>query len=269
MKTQTIKKIAEIIYHSFNSDKTLLSDWIISNTITLSIDGLSDEIIYESFGDTSSNKYDDILKYLNSIIDRHKPSNRILLIDDYGTYLCLSDLGKRIDISCESYFRNAFNCIEKKDRMEKGLIYEKFCTCFLSDLSLDAETTIASNDKGIDIIAKYKSKFPNPNSKLVFNEDIYLVGQSKFLSSKVDTSIIRKLVGDSLFIRFDQLEYLQLAHNAIHLIVFSHNGFTDEAISFCQRNKVMRIDTTQMISILSSFSNPETTKSYEYIKSII
>jgi HJR/Mrr/RecB family endonuclease len=272
MKSKCVRNIAGFIYSKFYSEELLIVNWILKNKQLL-IENIDDKVneeeLYETICDTRTQYYETLVNCLKKAIDHHAPSNRVCIREDIdGIFISLSELGSRIDPSCEKDMYKKFKQIEIKEKMEKGLIYETFCTKFLGDLGLEAEKTKASNDKGIDIIAKYKSQLPNPNSSLVFDDYIYLIGQAKFYNSKVDTPIIRKLVGDSLFIRFDQLEYLQLSHNAIHLFVFSHKGFTDNAIDFCTRNKVMRIDTTQMISIITSLPNPEETTSFKYLKGI-
>ncbi|KQK25075.1 hypothetical protein AR438_13150 [Chryseobacterium aquaticum] len=148
------------------------------------------------------------------------------------------------------------NNIEQKGK-RKGVLFEKFCQNFLIDLGISAINTRVSNDKGIDILGSYPINLPDNIGKLVFNDEIYLLVQTKYFNKKIDTPVIRKLVGDSLFIRFDELEYIDIKHNAFHLIVFSHNGFTEPAIEFAKRNKIMTFDSIQLAHIISEDPNKD------------
>ena len=133
----------------------------------------------------------------------------------------------------------------------KGKLFEDFCKIFVSDLGINTKVTRASNDKGIDVVGNYKVDFPKNITKLIFSDDIYLLIQTKFYNKPIDTPVIRKLVGDSLFIRFDDLDYVDIRHNAFHLIVFSHKGFTLPARNFAKKNKIMIFDSMQIAHIIS------------------
>jgi hypothetical protein len=267
MKNRDIKTLAIYICNNYTGEISLLNNWIFSNAkILCQIAGCQEEDIYETIGDPSTEHY---LKITASIIERiniGRPSNRIELKEDVdGTYISLSELGKNINFDLEKDINDRFKIIETWSGMDKGMFYEKFCTLFLNDLGLEAETTKATGDKGVDIVASYKSNLNEYLSKFVFFDHVYLLGQAKFFASKVDTPVIRKLVGDSLFLRFDQLNYIQISHNAIHLIVFSHKGFTEDAIVFAEKNKIMRVETSQMISIISASPQSQIWQCYSFL----
>lgn len=273
MKNKEVRLLAKEIYRTFQSKECLLIDHFVGNSDLLSKSiGIitNTESFIESFAYEYSRDFETLIDLIKKEIESHRPSNRIEIRQEIdGIYISLSILGKEVNIDCEVEYYQLFKEMECLEKMKKGLLYEDFCTFFLEDIGLEAEKTKASNDKGIDIIAKYKTNLTEEKSALVFNDYVYLIGQAKFLSGKVDTPIIRRLVGDSLFIRFNQLEYIELAHNAIHLIVFSHNGFTDEATAFCTSNKIMRIETSQMITILASKKEPLSNKTLSLLRGTI
>ena len=270
MKAKLVNKLANIVYESFKDEPVLFSNWLTQNR-TFLIDRLNSKIseddFFEQFGDESTLYYQSLVKKLNSNIESRHPSHKIELTNEYdGIYICLSEFGKTIDIDFAGELYKRFKCVENFGTMDKGLFYERFCTLFLQDLGLKANQTPPSNDKGIDIVAKYEAAPPELLSKLVFNDSIYLLGQAKFLSGKADVPVLRRLVGDSIFIRFNPIEHIDIKHNAIHLIVFSHNGFTENAIEFSAANKIMRVDTNQMITIIAASKNGNTWSCYNHLQ---
>ncbi|GGD30912.1 hypothetical protein [Flavobacterium orientale] len=56
---------------------------------------------------------------------------------------------------------------------------------------------------------------------------------------------------------FDELDYVDIRHNAFYLIVFSHNGFTQPAKDFAFKNKIMIFDSTQLAHIISEDPNKD------------
>lgn len=222
------------------------------------------EVFYKNFCDDDLNtlceKYCDqntvffkrLIKQIR-IINIDNSFKKIELFEDLdGYYVVKTNENEFIT----SKYEEAVKIIKQIEKSKnKGRLYEKFCKLFLSDLGINTTVTKASNDKGIDIIGSYKVDFPDFITKLVFNEDIYLLIQTKFYNKPIDTPVIRKLVGDSLFIRFDELDYADIRHNAFHLIVFSHNGYTEPARTFASKNKIMIFDSTQLAHIISENPN--------------
>ena len=144
-----------------------------------------------------------------------------------------------------------------------------FAHFFLIDMGLNAKPTKYSNDKGIDIKASYKINLPEKLNEYFINDEIYVLAQAKFYNKPIDTPVIRKLVGDSLFIRFSDLEYIEIAHNAVHLIVFSHKGFTAPALAFAKKNKVIVMTSQKIIRLLSNKIEPYKTETWKYIEYVM
>lgn len=268
MRIVTIRSISKYIVRHYNADEMLLTDWITEHLKELcnNIDNIDIDYIFDELCDFATISFAKLIKEIEKQILANSPISRVNIkqVCD-GVRIALNDLGIKGNLEISKDLYSKFNIVESQKNMDKGLFYEKFCSYFLEDIGLESCVTKASNDKGIDIFAKYKTKLHKDWGHLVFNDYVYLLGQAKFYSSKVDTPILRRLVGDSIFLRFDQIDYIEVAHNAIHLIVFSHNGFNEQAIEFAKKNKIMMMNTEQMISILCAHEFPQTSKAIMYI----
>lgn len=269
MKMAIMRKISKHIIRHLEADDILLTDWITQNLNTLSEitdNVVSEDEIFDELCDFNHTSYSKLIKELEKQISENQPMDRISLNQDAdGIRVTISDFGKSIDCKLSKTIFEMFKKIENIKEMDKGIFYENFCSNFLEDIGMESSVTKASNDKGIDILAKYKTYLNKDWSHLVFDDYVYLLGQAKFYNTKIDTPILRRLVGDSIFLRFDQIDYIEVAHNAIHLVVFSHNGFYDAAIEFARKNKIMRMSTEQMVSVLCAQKKPLETKSVMYL----
>ncbi len=227
---------------------------------------LTQEMIYDNIIDFKSKDQYLIIKQIKNWLDSHpQKMNFELLYEPPFHYITPTTYSKNI----QSGYKN--KCLQKFEKLssllskkEKGEFYENFCTLFLEDMGLIAEKTRSSGDKGIDILAYYSINLPNKLSNFFLDKNIYLLAQAKFYSIPVDTPTIRKLVGDSLFIRFDKLDYLPIAHNAIHLSVFSHSGYTKNATKFAQENKVLLFTTIDIIDFVCNENDPDALKCMKY-----
>lgn len=241
-----------LISHNWNGnlriDKVII-DVIITNFDVDEIDDLVDK-----YSDTNTQYFK---RLIQSIIRINENNNfqKIILEERYDGYYIEQKLK---DILVSKKYKDVIKFIESFDSpsvKNKGILYENFCRVFLNDLGINSKLTPVSNDKGIDILGSFNTNLPDEIGKLVFNEEIYLLVQTKYFKTKIDTPVIRKLVGDSLFIRFDELEYAEIKHNAFHLIVFSHNGFTQPAIKFGKKNKIKLFDSVKIAHIIAEKPN--------------
>lgn len=235
---------------SLRIDK-LIIDVVINNFDIEEVDDLIDK-----YSDTRTTYFRKLIIAISST-NKNNNFQKIVLEERIDGYYIEQKLNNK-DVGVK--YKEVIQLIEKiggPNVRNKGILYEKFCNFFLNDLGIHSTLTRASNDKGIDILGSFKSNLPDEIGKLVFNDDIYLLVQTKYFSKKIDTPVIRKLVGDSLFIRFDELEYLDIKHNAFHLIVFSHNGFTLPAIKFAEKNKIKLFDSVKIAHIISEKPDKE------------
>lgn len=249
MRVKDIRSVIDIIISSTWYGKERIDDLIIKivyNSPSLQIDR---DLLLDELADSSTNAFEKLVKIVQSTIEENKNFNKIQLFKEVdGIYIQKQHKNIKVDTKYDEVIQ-VINDFENEKN--KGIIYEKFCQAFLEDLGIKCSSTKASGDKGIDIQGSYLVNFKDDIANLVFNEEIYLLVQSKYFAGPIDTPVIRKLVGDSLFIRFDELEYLTIRHNAVHLIVFSHNGFTQPAKDFAKKNKVKIFDSRHVAHIIS------------------
>lgn len=240
--------VNKIISHSWNGRVRI--DKLIIQVIIENYDFEIVEDLTDKYADTGTKYFRQLIASINET-NKNNDFIKIILDEGYDGYYIEQ---KHQDDLISKKYAEAIGVIDEigsPKRKNKGVLYEKFCKIFLNDLGINADLTKGSNDKGIDIIGSFNANLPDEVGKIVFNDDIYLLIQTKYYNKKIDTPVIRKLVGDSLFIRFDELEYSQIKHNAFHLIVFSHYGFTLPAVKFAEKNKIKLFDSTKIAHIIS------------------
>lgn len=271
IKQVIIRQISLCIHRSFREPNEIpLASWITDN-LKLVEEKLNNELsideIFDNFSDEDTKNFPKLVKEIKSHKESQKLICRINIFEKSdGHYVSLNTLGKETNITVSDEMRKNITIIERKGKMDKGLFYENFCSFFLNDLGLESEVTKASGDKGIDIKARYKTKLDKELSPLIFDDHVYLLAQAKFFNKSVDVPVLSKLLGDSILLRFDEFDYIDIAHNAFHLLVFSHKGFSKAAFEYAERKKIMTMDSEQIISIVSSSNSPKTWKSYKYLQ---
>ncbi|MBZ4042411.1 restriction endonuclease [Flavobacterium hibisci] len=244
-----VKSIINIIISTSWDGKKRVDDLIVEKIYHSTQLIIDRDLLLDELGDPNTNSYEKLIRTLQSTLLINNNFNKIELFDEVdGFYIQKKHNNSAVDIKYSEVI-SFINSIELQ--YNKGVAYELFCKAFLEDLGIQCISTKSSGDKGIDILGSYFSDLKDNVANLVFNEKIYLLVQTKYFTTSIDTPVIRKLVGDSLFIRFDELDYLTIRHNAVHLIVFSHNGFTTPATEFALRNKVKIFDSTHIAHIIS------------------
>lgn len=235
---------------SYNwSGSIIIEDIILEISYELISDVEIREKIIDDYADAKSKNFQKLIKHIESVNKSNIAFQKITIDERIDGYYIEKQKGNPLHSNKYNEVINLINRFENEK--SKGVVYEEFCKLFLEDLGISCNLTAVTNDKGIDILGKFKVKLSEEIGDLVFNEEIYLLIQTKYFNKKIDTPVIRKLVGDSLFIRFDELEYIEIKHNAFHLIVFSHLGFTEPAKKFADKNKIKLFDSTNIAHIIS------------------
>lgn len=267
-----IQKVAYYIYSNFNEEIVIsVSDFILKKIDDFSIfikkdkDWISDNLI-----ESSHRNHAEIIKELNNIINSSQPRSKIILEQKISdTYIRFSNFGKSINYDIQKEYSKILDkLLLVSNNSLKGKIFENFCILLLRDLNIKTYATKSSNDKGIDIVGELLNDNDELKFKYLFHENVLLLCQCKFYNNTIDTPVIRKLVGDSLFIRFSELDYLKVRHNALHLLVISYNGFSQPAKEFSNRNKVKILEGKDIISIAASIPNLKKSRSYRYLNYI-
>lgn len=271
MNKKLLQLAANFVYDEYDGNGILLNDFIAEKVekITLLLQK-TDEWVFESLVEPSSKYFESLTEMLEKIIsDKNHMTHLICNHNFDGFYIELTELGKSFRSPLKHDLINTFEQVLKREnKKEKGVIFENFCIAFFKDLGMEPEKTASSNDKGIDIVASYKTNINNVFSKYIFRENIYLLGQCKMYKEKIDTPVIRKLVGDSLFIRFSDLEYYKIKHNAVHLLVISYSGFTEPALRFAEKNMVQTLDFGQLCTLVLNHSSGDDLICLRYAKMI-
>ncbi|WP_156576503.1 restriction endonuclease [Bacillus luti] len=267
------KKISKYIMENFNDGKIELSDYLVEKRqeivkeLKLNIE--PDEIIF-TIADTNSLEFLEFVKVLKGEIRKASGRSKVNLISDHLTYYIENSiLGSSVNGRLKRVLEDKLGEVSK---WKNGhTIYEKFCALFLQDFKYsNINVTASSNDLGVDIIGEYIFREETNNLLLEFllPRKISLLSQVKFYNTLVDTSYIRKLIGDSLFIRFDREIYPNTRHNPVCLIFFSYVGFTEEAKKFAQDNKVCLIESNFMLDLICSEENCVGLKSVEFLLNV-
>jgi HJR/Mrr/RecB family endonuclease len=231
------------------SGSIIIEDLILEISYKLISDAEIREKVIDDYADEKSKNFQKLIRQIESVNKSNNAFQRINLTERVDGYYLEKQNENPLHGKKYNEVINLINAFEKLNN--KGVVYENFCKLFLEDLGISCKLTAKTNDKGIDILGSFKIKLSEEIGDLVFNEEIYLLIQTKYFNKKIDTPVIRKLVGDSLFIRFDELEYIEIRHNAFHLIVFSHLGFTEPAIKFAEKNKIKLFNSTNIAHIIS------------------
>lgn len=250
MKVKEIRQFVDVLFAYQWLEKARV-DSLVADIIESSADySHSDKEKYiESLGDPATRYYESMIREIRKKIEQNVDCPVVSLTEEADGYFVEKLLGDHDGLYQEVISRiESYECFGKK----KGEWFEKFCIAFLMDFGVDCKSTENSNDKGIDIFGSYRTSLSCNVGKLILNEDIYVLGQAKYFSEKVDTPVIRKLVGDTIFVRFDELEYVEVRHNAVHLMVFSRNGFTEPALDFAKKNKIELFDKSRMAHLIAN-----------------
>lgn len=248
-------------------DKYLLdiSENIIKeNVLNLSLDEFIDNIC-----DNTSEFYEDLAKALINLSEKTQTTSNIN-IEYYLPYYYIQNTQFGINSfkGCRNKYITILNYICSLEQTSKGKFYEQFCTLFLKDIGIDVETTSYSRDGGIDIIGTINMKSTNLMSDAILKNPIFLIAQVKFRKYKLDISFIRKIIGDSLFYRFNNVDdKILIGSNPLYLMVISHKGFYSKTEEFALKNGVVLIDSIKMIDILCNINNTSNLKSIKYLLS--
>lgn len=249
------KKIINYICDNFHESETTLSDYLCKNSSTI-VQQLElpyeDDIFYYTIGDINSNDYKNFVELFKKELNNLSTSSKIILKEDLDDYnLTNSIYGKNINLDIKNNLFENLNSL--KNLPQAPLLYESFCGEFFKDMGFqEVEVTRSSNDFGIDIVAI----LPLPSLNHLLPEKLTIIAQVKYYETQLDTSFIRKLIGDSLFIKFDSFTYTNVSHDPLCLYLIGHNGFTKEAKLFAVKNGVKLLDSQDICDFLSSLENP-------------
>lgn len=260
-------KIISVINDIFNECRQPLDDYLCNNCSTLvqKIDyTITEDIIYESIGDVNSIEYTKFIKLMINELKGKKPSPRVSIEEYNGLfYIEKTTYGNNTSLNI---IQTLNNCLDNlSNSKDAAILYEKLCGEFLIDCGFEnIKSTPVSNDLGVDIIGEYKIG----NAEHFVPSKINILVQVKYYNSQIDTSYLRKIIGDSMFIKFQPDSYQEINHAALSLYLIAHQGFTKNALKFANEAGIILITTKQILEFISIQKNPYDTRTYKFLEEL-
>jgi len=118
-----------------------------------------------------------------------------------------------------------------------------------------------------EIVKWQKADVLNP-AAIVKDGKVYLLAQVKCYdeNKKVDTPVIRHLIGDSSFYKYNVYNNeIIIGNKPLYLIIFSYSGFTKPAEIFAKSNSVVALNGHELIDIICNFEASSDFKSVTYL----
>jgi len=265
-----INLISTYIFDNFNNQRMKLIEYlsqIVDQLADINMINLSTEEIDELCC-VESNSFIQIAKRLKYISDEKKYNSTISITYSIDYYIENTIFGAKRLIEEREVHVNILNKISFLPRKEKGDIFEKFCSLFLEDIGVECKVTSSTGDEGIDILGIVYTNVSNPFFKHVFDGKVYLLAQVKCYdeNKKVDTPIIRHLIGDSSFYKYNVFNNeITIGNKPLYLIIFSYSGFTKPAAAFANQNNVVVLNGHELIDIICNFEASNDFKSVTYL----
>jgi len=205
LKPYVEKRLIEI-KRSFLDEKEKIVNNVLKHHKTLLKKRLQ-KIMIDDYGEKDTKKWDKELRYFIS--------NIVKISDTYESYF-LTLINELLDKYKEPL------TLDFDDRMS-GYEYEVFCTNVLLKQNIDAKTTKASGDQGVDILA-------NINNKSI-------AIQCKLQSTPVSNSAVQEVFAAKTHFNTDVA------------IVVSNNTFTDSAKELANTTKVLLLHHDDLLNI--------------------
>ena len=273
ISNKKIDIISNYVFDNFNNERMKLINYlssIIDEILETRVINLSDEEI----GDlcwVESNSFIQVAKNLINMSNEKKFKSNIIITNGIDYYIENTIFGtKRLNAERDTLI-NVFNKIGYLPKKKKGDIFERFCSLFLEDIGVESEVTPSTGDEGVDILGTININVDNPFFKFVFDSKIYLLAQVKCYDEnrKVDTPIIRHLIGDGVFYKNNKFNNkINIASIPLYLMIFSYSGFTNPAKNFAKENNVVVIKGNEMIDIICNFDDFYCLKSVKYLLAV-
>lgn len=267
---QKINHISSYIFDNFNSERMKLIEYLSS-----CIDEISDvrnaNLSTEEIDDlcsVESHSFIQLAKKLQLLSDEKKYKSNINITHSIDYYIEVTSFGAKRLANERILYLNILKKISSLHNHEKGGIFEKFCSLFLEDIGVECKVTSLTGDEGIDILGIINISLNNPFFKFVFDGKIYLLAQVKCYdeNKKVDTPVIRHLIGDSSFYKYNEYnDKYAIRNKPLYLMIFSYSGFTKSAKKFAEANDVIALNGNELVDIICNFDDISNVKSVKYL----
>lgn len=263
MKRNEYRKLVKFIIGNFsNSEQQPLDEYLIYLLPLIveneSINITEDEYIHDLCGGNIKN-YETFIRMLEHAISaEHGLCKVILRYDPPVYYLQQTEFGEKVLTSVRDRYVNKLKNVLRIDyklKFDKGEFFEIFCSYFLKDLGIENWVTRRSKDEGIDIIGRI-SGTANELRDLVLKNERFLLVQVKYHASSIDWSVIRHLIGDSYFYRFEPFfidkQRLIIGAAPVSLLVIAFSGLSERAEQLARKYNVETLDGNKVVDVLCS-----------------
>lgn len=270
ISNRKINLISTYIFENFSNGKIRLIEYLsqivdllaLNNIVNLSTEEIDELCCVES------NSFIQTAKRLMYMSNEKKYNSTINITYSIDYYIENTTFGLKRLIAERELYLSILNKISSLPRKEKGDIFEKVCSLFLEDIGVESRVTSSTGDEGIDILGVVNTNVSNPFFKYVFDGKVYLLAQVKYYDEykKVDTPVIRHLIGDSSFYKYNVYNNeIRIGNKPLYLVIFSYNGFTKPAEAFAKSNNVVALNGHELIDIICNFESSSDFKSINYL----
>ncbi len=237
-KMRVINGIIEYIFNNLNYAEIELYNFLYENIESLSKElNITEDFIEDKLIDRESNYY---IKIAQKIQNQKRLD--ISIIKKGPLFYLVRKDNENINQK-KLYYNKIDEILNNISHNSKGYIYEEFVLLFLKDIGFTVCEYKKTDDGGLDIICSKNidSLFTGINIK--FN----LYGQVKFHKTLVSTKYIKQLIKDKLFKTIIEKNTL----SECEMMVFiSHKGFSERAKSYANENRILLLDTRDILSII-------------------
>ena len=256
------KKLYRFVNETLKSDSVELCEFISSNieSIKQSLDITEDdyELVSNRFTDSMDEEYEFFATVFAKLCEG--PNNRLKVSVIEGSYFVgLNDYARNTDqklidryfevlqLLCDSEYK------ESPFYKDFPLYYEEFCKKWFEYFCREVKTTPVTNDKGIDLLGVISDS--KIISSIAKDLEVSFIAQIKLYASPVDTSVVRKILGDALLLTFDNS--LESVCNEVNvfsptiIFVIAHSGFTKDAHAFARSKRIILLDSKDMLRIIA------------------
>ncbi|WP_019229021.1 restriction endonuclease [Sedimentibacter sp. B4] len=266
LSRKNLMKIADYVINNYEGVRQQVDNYLFDSAAKIILNtniNISEDYFIDELCDISSSNFSNFIKTLQNLIVQYGANAKINLLYSPPAYMIYNTtFGINVIKGNAPKFIQMINYILDND-LKDGVFYEKFCCLFFKDIGINSFETKHSRDDGIDIIAEANVTFNGRLIKHIFYSNLMILAQVKFHKCKMDVSIIRHIIGDSLFYRFNNEN---IRFRPLQLIVINHNGFTSSAETFAAKYGVILLSSSSLINIIMNTEDINCLKSIDFLK---
>lgn len=267
--------ILNYINNNFTGSKVELNEYLldISNILVTEIcDKMLVEEFVDNLCDNTSDVYEDLANALMKLTledEFGEIKNVYIKYESPYYYVGNTEFGINSNKGNRKKYVEMLNYICSLHENGKGKWYQDFCTLFLKDIGVTPKITKYCNDGGIDIVGTLEVDFRNKAANIIFYDEIYVLIQVKFYKCKLDASVVRNMIGNSILYTLNMpCNEIMIGNKPLYLIVISHDGFYQKTKEYAKENSVILLDSERIIDTLCNTNKMKDLESIKYLNDI-